>query len=98
MPKGKGICGGLLPPIRAEQFGLLVMRRFLHVGLNTFQFQRLHGAGLPLNFLLKPIEEFALLNDHAVQLLDLMLEVRIVRFQSVYALGVYVCHPGILPR
>jgi hypothetical protein len=37
-----------------------------------------------------------LLNDYAVQLLDLMLEVSHVQFQLVYALGVFVSHPWIL--
>ena len=51
------------------------MRRLLHVGLHTFQLQRLHGVGLPLSFLSEPVQQFALLYDHAVQLLDLMLKV-----------------------
>jgi hypothetical protein len=73
------------------------MRRLLYVGLHAFQLQRLHGAGLPLSFLAEPVQQFSLLYDHAVQLLHLMLEVRKVRFQPVYALGAFVCHPGILP-
>jgi hypothetical protein len=73
------------------------MRRLLHVGLHTFQLDRLHDAGLPLRFLFEPVQEFSLLNDDPVQLLDLMLKVSKVRFQLLYALGVFVWHPWILP-
>src|ERR1019366_3589293 len=48
----------------------LEMRRLLHVGLHTFQLQRLHGGGLPLNFLSKPVQLLALLDDHAVHGFD----------------------------
>jgi hypothetical protein len=56
------------------------MRRLVRVGFDAFQLQRLHGAGLPLNFLSEPVQQFALLYDHVVQLLDLMIEVCKVRF------------------
>jgi hypothetical protein len=34
----------------------LVMRRLLHIGLHTFQFQRLHGGGLTLSLLAEPVQ------------------------------------------
>ena len=68
------------------------MRRLLHAGLDTFQFLRLHSVGVPLNFLSEPLQEFALLNDDAVQLLHLMFEVRKVCFEPVHALGIFICH------
>jgi len=73
------------------------MRRLLHVGLHTFQFHRLQDAGLPLRFLFEPVQQFSLLNDDPVQLFDLVLEVRKVRCQLVYALGVFVRHFCSLP-
>ena len=81
------------PALRLASRPSLVMRRLLHVGLDAFKLQRLHGAGLPLNFLFDPVQQFALLYDHAIQLLDLMIEVCKVRFQPVHALGVFVWHP-----
>ena len=73
------------------------MRRFLVVRLDTFQFQRLHGSGLALDFLFQPLQQFALLNDDGVQLLDLMFEVREVGLQFFGAPGIFVCHGMILP-
>ena len=67
------------------------------VGLDALQFQRLHGGGLALNFLLQAFQQFALLDDDAVQLLDLMFEVREVRLQFFSAPGMFVCHAAILP-
>ena len=73
------------------------MRRFLVIGLDAFQFQRLHGARLALNFLLQPVEQFALLDDDGVQLLDLVFEVRKVCLKFFGAPGIFVCHAAILP-
>ena len=70
-----------------------MMRRLLIVGLHAFEFQRLDDAGLPLNFLLEAAQQFSLLNDYRVQLFDLVLKVSNVRFQLVYALGVFIRHP-----
>ncbi len=73
------------------------MRRFGDVRLDALQFQRLHGGGLPLDFFFQPLQQFALLNDHAVQLLDLMFEMREVRLQPFGASGIFVCHGTNLP-
>ncbi len=72
------------------------MRRLLIVGLHAFEFQRLHDAGLPLNFLLEAVQQFSLVNDYPIQLFDLVLKVSNVRFQLVHALGVFIRHPWIL--
>ena len=73
------------------------MRRLRVVGLNAFQFQRFHRARLPLDFLFQTLQQFALLNDHAVQLLNLVFEMREVRLQFFGAPGMFVCHAAILP-
>ena len=73
------------------------MRGLLVVRLHTLQFQRLHGGGLPLDFLFQSLQQLALLDDHAVQLLDLMFEMGEVRLQPVHASGIFVCHAAILP-
>jgi len=73
------------------------MRRFLLVPLDALQFQRLHGGGLPLDLLLQVREQFALRNDHAVQLFDLVLKVRHQRFEFVHTMGIFFGHAGSLP-
>jgi hypothetical protein len=73
------------------------MRRFLDVGFDALQFHCLHGGGLALHFLFEPLQQFALLDDDAVELLDLMLQVREVRLQFFDAPGIFVWHEGILP-
>src|SRR5580698_4485902 len=59
---------------------LLVMRRPGVVGLDAFQFQSFHGGGLALDIFFKPFDQPALLDDHRVHLLHLMLKMREVRF------------------
>ena len=73
------------------------MRRLDVVRLDAFQFQRLHRAGLALDFFFQPLQQLALLDDDAVQLLDLMFEMREVRLQFFGAPGIFVCHAAILP-
>ena len=73
------------------------MRRLLLVGLDALQFQRLHGGGLALDVLFQALNQFALLDDHAVHLLDLMFEMREVRLELVHAPGSFVCHEASLP-
>lgn len=73
------------------------MRWFLVVRLHAFQFQRLHRGGLAQDFFLKPLQQFALFDDNAVQLLHLMFEVREVRLKLVGAPGIFVCHETNLP-
>ena len=69
---------------------LLVMRRFLDVGLDALQFHGFHGAGLALDFFLETLQRLALFNEDVVHLLDLVFEVREVRFELVHALGIFV--------
>jgi len=73
------------------------MRRLLVVRLDAFQLQRFHRAGLPLDFLFQALQQFALLDDDAVQLLDLVFQVSDVRFKFFGAPGIFVCHEMILP-
>jgi len=73
------------------------MRRLLVVRLDAFQFQRLHGGGLALGFFFQPLQQFILRDEHAIQLLDLVLEMREVRLQPVNASGIIVCHGTNLP-
>ena len=74
-----------------------MMRRLEIVRLDAFQFNRLHRGRLALNFLLQSLQPFALLDDDAVQLLDLVFEVRDVRFKFFSAPRMFVCHAAILP-
>ena len=73
------------------------MRRLLVVRFDAFQFDRLHGSGRPLDFFFQALQQFALLEKHAVHLLDLMFEVCEVRLQPVGASGIFVCHGTNLP-
>jgi len=73
------------------------MRRLLDVGFDALQFQRLHGGGVALDFLFQPVEQLALLDDHAIQLFDLMFKVRKIRLKFVHAPGMFVCHENNLP-
>ena len=73
------------------------MRRFLIVGLDTFQFQRLHGGGLALSFLLEAFQQFALLNDDAVHYFNLMFKMGEVRLEPFHAPGIFICHESSLP-
>ena len=73
------------------------MRGLLDVALDALQFHGLHGGRLALDFFLEPFQQFALLDDHAVELLHLMFQVREVGFESFDAAGIIVCHAGILP-
>ena len=66
------------------------MRRFLDVGLDALQFHGLHGGGLALDFLLETLQQLALFNDDAVQLLNLVFEVRKVQFNFLQAAGIFV--------
>ena len=74
------------------------MRRLLVVRLDALQFQILHGGGLPLHFFFEALQQFALFDDDAVQLLDLMLKVREVGFELVGAAGLCVSHAGDFAR
>jgi hypothetical protein len=58
-----------------------MMRRFDVVGFDALQFQSFHGGGLALDFLFQPLQQLALLDHDAVQLLDLVFEVGEVGFQ-----------------
>jgi hypothetical protein len=64
----------------------LIMRRLGDVGLDALEFLRLQRGGLLLHFLLQPLDKPALLDDDAVELLDLMFEVRDVRFEPLQSL------------
>ena len=71
------------------------MRRLLVVSLDPFQFHGFHGGGLAQDFLFQPVHQFALRNDHAVQLLDLVFEVGEVGFNFSQAFGKFVVHDFI---
>jgi len=73
------------------------MRRLLVVGLDALNLQRFHRARLALHLLFQPLEQLALLDDDAVQLLDLVFEVRDGGFKFFGAPGIIVCHAAILP-
>jgi len=73
------------------------MRRLGVVRLDALQFQRFHGAGLALDFFLQALQQFTLLDDDGVQLLNLMLEVGEVGFEFVGAPGIFFSHETILP-
>jgi hypothetical protein len=76
---------------------LLVVRWPSVVGLDAFQFQRLHGGGLALDIFFKPLNHSALVNDHCVHLLHLMLEMREVRFNAAESRRGFFVHERILP-
>jgi hypothetical protein len=59
---------------------LLVMRRLGVVGLDVIHFNRLHRSRLAQDFFFHALQKFPLRDDHAVQLLDLMFQVREVGF------------------
>jgi hypothetical protein len=73
------------------------MRRLLVIRLDALQLHRLHRGGLALDFLFQPVQQPALLDDHAIQLLDLVFEMRKVRFKHFHPPGIFVCHESILP-
>ena len=73
------------------------MRRLLVVRLDAFQFQGFHRARLALNLFFQPLQQFPLLDDDAVQLLDLMFEMCDMRFEFFGAPGMFVSHAAILP-
>jgi len=73
------------------------MRWLLVVRLDAFQLQRFHRARLPLDIFFQALQQFALLDDDAVQLLDLMFEMREVGLQFFSASGIFVSHAMILP-
>ena len=73
------------------------MRRFGVVGFDAFEFQRFHRVRLAMDFFFQSLQQFALLDDDAVQLLDLMFEVREAGFQFFGASGIFVGHENILP-
>jgi hypothetical protein len=69
-----------------------MMRRLGIVRLDAFQFNRFHRGRLALNFLLQSFEQFILPGHHVVQLLDLMFEMRDVRFKFFHPPGHFICH------
>ncbi len=73
------------------------MRWLRVVGFDAFQLQRLHGGGLSLDFFFQPLQQFALLDDDRIQLLDLVFKVGQVCLQLVHAPGIFVCHETNLP-
>jgi len=73
------------------------MRRLLVVRLDALQFQCLHGGGLALDLLFQALQQFALLDDDAIQLLDQAFKMRGVRFKFFKAPGIFICHAVILP-
>ena len=73
------------------------MRRFLAVRLDALNFQGFHRPGLALDFFFQPLQQLGLFHHDAVQLLDLMFEVREVGFQFISPPGIFVSHAAILP-
>ncbi len=73
------------------------MRRRRVVGPDALQFQRLHGGGLPLNLFSQSLQQFALLDDHVVQLLDLVFEVGDMGLKVFNPTGRFFGHTVILP-
>lgn len=70
------------------------MRRFLIVRFDVFQFHRLQGAGLALNFFFQTFNQFDLFDEDRVQLFHLMFEMREVGLQFLEALCIFVGHAG----
>lgn len=52
----------------------LIVGRLLVVGFDSFEFLRLDRFRLALNFLLQPGNHFALIDDHLVQLIELVFQ------------------------
>jgi hypothetical protein len=52
---------------------------------------------LALDIFFQALQQLALFDDHAVQLLDLVFEMREARFEFFSAPGIFVCHAAILP-
>ena len=74
------------------------MRRLGDVRLDAVQLHRFHRVGLALDFPLQAFEQFALLDDHAIQLLELVFEVGTVQFQFLKAPGLFIRHGPNLPQ
>jgi hypothetical protein len=73
------------------------MWRLGDVRFDALQLERFHRARLALDFFFQALQQFALFDDDAVQLLDLVFEMREVGFELVGAPGMFVCHAAILP-
>jgi hypothetical protein len=73
------------------------MGRLGDVGFDAFEFDGFHGGALALDFFFEPLDEFVLGDEDAVQLLDLMFEVREVGFQLVEASGSLIVHAVVVP-
>ena len=70
----------------------LIMRRFGIRGLDALQLNALQGRCLPLHLLFQGFERLALFDDHAVQLLHLMLQMRHGRFDTFQSLKIFFAH------
>lgn len=68
------------------------MRRFGIGGLDAVEFDAFQRPGLSLQLLLQLFAEFALFDEHGIHLLDLMFQVRDVRFELLNTLAGFVTH------
>ena len=66
--------------------GRLMMRRLGIGGLDAFQFHGFQHAGLALHLFFQELDEFALIGQHFVQLLDLVFKVGDVRLKLFHPL------------
>jgi len=73
------------------------MWRLLIIRLHALQFERFHRPRLALDLFFQPLQQFALLDDDAIQLFNLVLEVSKVGFQLVRTTGIFGSHEMILP-
>jgi len=73
------------------------MRRLGVGGFDAFKFQGFHRGRLALDFLFQSFQQFVLRGHYVVQLLDLMFEMRDVRFEFFHPPGHFICHENILP-
>jgi len=75
----------------------LVVRRLGNVPFNALQLHGFHGRRLPLDFALEAFQEFALLNHHPVQLLELVFKVGDAGLQFFDVTVTVICHAASLP-
>ena len=66
--------------------GRLMVRRLGIGGLDAFQFHGFQHAGLALHLFFQELDEFALIGQHFIQLLDLVFEVGDMRFKLFHPL------------
>jgi hypothetical protein len=67
------------------------------IRLDAFQLRALKCSGLPLHFFFQSIDEFALLNDDFIHLVNLVFQMSDVGFEALQPFGQFFVH-GSFPE